>query len=233
MHMHDGHRERLRARFLREGLQGFEEHSALEMLLFYARPRCDTNGIAHALIKRFGSFAAVFDAPLEALEQVEGVGHTTAVLLKLITPMGAYYLENRTRPGTVLDTAEKAGSFFLPKFLGKKGEEVYCATLNNKRGLLQTACIARDGSVNAVAVPVKRVVAEALSADAASVLIAHNHPGGVALPSAGDRAFTRKLFQALQMVNVQLADHIIIADNEYFSMANSGFIAELALEPPL
>lgn len=96
MGVHDDHRRRVYERFLREGLAGFEEHNAMEFLLFLARPRGDTNPLAHALIDRFGSLSAVLDAPIEELERVPGVGHSSAVVLKFIPQMCAYYLENKT-----------------------------------------------------------------------------------------------------------------------------------------
>ncbi len=227
MGVHDGHRDRLRARFLKEGLAGFEEHNALELLLFYARPRCDTNEIAHALIKRFGSFSAVLDAPVEELVQVPGMGHTSAVLLKLAPQVGAYYLENRTAPGAILNTTESAGEFFLPKFLGKKNEEVYVAALDDKRKVLRCVRISEEGIVNAVPISVRRIVAEAVAANATGMVLAHNHPGGLALPSANDKLATRQAYQALKLINVQLVDHIVVADGDFVSMADSGYIEML------
>lgn len=231
MGVHDGHRERLRTRFLKHGLAGFEEHNALELLLFYARPRCDTNTIAHALIKRFGSFSAVLDAPLEELVEVNGVGETTAVLIKMMPEIGAYYLNSRAAPGEVLNTTKKAGTFFMPKFFGKITEEAYLAALDDKRKVLRCVCISKHGITNAVAISIKRIVSEAVGANATGIILAHNHPGGLALPSAGDRQVTRQAYHALRLINVQLVDHIVVADDDFVSMADSGYIDALAREP--
>lgn len=230
MNVHEGHRDRLRTRFLTSGLAGFEEHTALELLLFYARPRCDTNEIAHALIKKFGSFSAVLDAPVEELSAVAGVGEKSAVLLKMIPAMGGYYLENRSAPGAVLDSAEKAGAFFIPKFIGKTTEEVYLAALDDKRKVIRCVCLSTEGIVNAVRITVKRVVTEAVNANATGVLLSHNHPGGIALPSQGDKQVTRQIFQALRLIHVQLVDHVIVADGDFVSMADSGFLEALQSE---
>ena len=116
MGVHDDHRRRVYERFLREGLAGFEEHNAMEFLLFLARPRGDTNPLAHALIDRFGSLSAVLDAPIEELERVPGVGHSSAVALKFIPQMCAYYLENKTSHKVPLTSVEEASAFFMPKF---------------------------------------------------------------------------------------------------------------------
>ena len=230
MGVHEGHRERLRARFLKDGLSGFEEHNALELLLFYARPRCDTNEIAHALIQKFGGFSAVLDAPPEELAAVEGMGETSAVLLKLIPALCAYYLNSRQGAGVVLDSTEKAGAFILPKFFGKMNEELHIAALDGKRKVLRSICLSDEGIVNAAPVSVKRIVGEAVSSNATGILLAHNHPGGLALPSANDRALTEQVFKALQLINIQLLDHLIIADGDILSMADSGYMQQLQNE---
>lgn len=230
MGIHDGHRNRIRARFHNQGLASFEEHNALELLLFYARPRCDTNVIAHMLLKRFGSFSAVMDAPIEDLMQVGGIGYNSATLLKMVPQLGAYYLESRTLPGVIIDSTERAGEYFLPKFFGKKVEEAYILALDDKRKVIRSICLSEEGIVNAVVISVRRIVTEAVSANATGIIMAHNHPGGLALPSAGDKQVTRQVYLALRHINVQLVDHIIIADGDYVSMADSGFFELLARE---
>ena len=229
MGVHDGHRDRLRQRFLQQGLSGFEEHTALELLLFYARPRCDTNVIAHQLIARFGSLAAVMDAPMEELMSVEGVGYNTAVLIKMIPEMGALYLSNRSKPGEIINTTQKAGDYFMAYFVGKVNEEAHVMLLDDRRKLLRCVCIANEGIVNAVKISVKKIVAQALNANATAVILAHNHPGGIALPSGGDKAVTVQVYSALKHINVRLIDHIIVANDDYVSMADSGYIAELSM----
>ena len=227
MGVHDGHRERLRGRFLKNGIQSFEEHTALELLLFYARPRCNTNEIAHRLIQRFGSFSAVLDAPIEELTQVEGVGENAAVLLKLVPELGAYYMESRNESGDVLNTTEKAGAYFLPKFFGKSSEEVYLAALDDKRKLIRCSCISTHGIVNAVSISTRKIVEEAVRSNATGVILAHNHPSGVALPSANDKLATKQVYSALRYVSVRLLDHIIVADGDFVSLADSGFFDTL------
>lgn len=230
MSVHDGHRERMRARFVKNGLSDFDEHNVLELLLFYSRPRCDTNEIAHRLLKRFGSFSGVMDAPLEALQSVEGVGYNSAVLLKMVPELGAYYLQSRAQPGEILNSTEKAGAFFLPFFLGKKTEEVYMVALDDKRKVLRCVKVGNGGIVNAVHISVKHIVSEAVTSSATGVILAHNHPGGLALPSGSDKQVTRQVYTALRLINVQLVDHIIVADEDYVSMADSGFFEALHRE---
>ncbi len=228
--VHSGHRERLRARFLKEGLEHFEEHTALEFLLFYSRPQGDTNELAHRLIDRFGGFSAVLDAPLEELMAVKGVGYQSAVLLKMAPELSAYYLERRSAVGNVLDSTRKAGLFFLPKFVGKTTEVAYLACLDDKRKLLRCSCVAEHGIANSVAISTRKIVAEAVSTNATCVIMAHNHPRGVALPSPSDKLVTEQVMLALHYVNVRLLDHIVVADDDFVSLAESGYLQRIEQE---
>lgn len=230
MGVHDGHRDRLRARFLKEGLEGFAPHNALELLLFYALPRCDTNALSHALLQHFGSLAGVFDASLEELQSVKGVGYNTAVLIKLIPSLGAVYMEDKLHPGVMLNTTEKAGRYFLPRFYGKTAECVYMAALDDKRKVLRCTNLEEGGIVNAVNLSIRKILEEAIHTNATGVLLAHNHPGGVALPSSNDKWATRQAYHALKMINVELVDHIVVAGDDFVSMNDSGFFDLLRKE---
>ena len=222
--LHEGHRERLRKRFLETGLDGFDEHEVLELLLTYAIPRVDVNERAHRLIKRFGSLAAVLDAPFEELTQVEGVGERAASLLKLEPQLLRRYQLSRQvqRRDHCLDTAEKAGAYLLPRFTGLQEEAVYLLCLDPGGHLLKCILLSR-GTETAALIPVKKLVETALRERAHSVVLAHNHPGGTAVPSREDVELTRRLYEALRLVDVQLADHLVVADNDFTSLAESGY----------
>ena len=132
MNIHEGHRERLKKRFLEHGLESFEDYSVLELLLFYALPRSDVNPIAHALINKFGSLAAVFDAPVEELTHVPGIGINAAEYIKLIPQVSRRYLISRASFDNILDSTKKAGEYLLPRFYAERDEIVYlvCLTPN-------------------------------------------------------------------------------------------------------
>mgnify|MGYP000361649410 CR=1 FL=1 len=216
MGVHDDHRRRVYERFLREGLAGFEEHNAMEFLLFLARPRGDTNPLAHALIDRFGSLSAVLDAPIEELERVPGVGHSSAVALKFIPQMCAYYLENKTSHKVPLTSVEEASAFFYARnFFARTQEAFYMAAVDDRRVLLRCVLIS-EGSANATAVSVAKVVSEALKCGATGVMLAHNHPRGITLPSSSDMAVTREIYRALRLVNIQLVEHLILRTMNFF-----------------
>lgn len=220
MGLHDGHRKRLIQRFLEEGLDSFEPHNVLELLLFYAIPRKDTNELAHRLIDTFGCLNGVFDAPFEALIQVEGVGENTAALLKLMPQLTRTYFTG-TREETVLDSAAKAAAYFVPHFIGRTEEVVQLVCVDAKSRITAHQIIHR-GSVNVAEANIRKIANIALHNNAVGVILAHNHPGGIALPSPEDIATTRNIKSALQPMGILLMDHIIVAGEESVSMALSG-----------
>ena len=185
MSVHSGHRQRLRSRFLREGLDNFEEVNALELLLFYCIPRKDTNELAHALLSHFGSFHQVMDATPEELMAVPGIGEGTATFLPLISAACRYYRVNQANDGLALDSIEKCGDFLVNYFHSRKNETVILLCLDAKCKVLCCKKIG-EGSINSASVPIRRVVEIALGNNAVSVVLAHNHPGGLAIPSPGD-----------------------------------------------
>lgn len=222
--LHAGHREKLKARFLKNGLDAFEPHNALELLLFYAIPRRDTNELAHRLMKTFGSFAAVLDAPLEQLMEVEGIGQNTAVLLKMIPQLCRMYLDDSNQGGRQLQTSEEIGGYLMPKFVGMTVEGVYLLCMDNRNKILFSQMISTGGTVNASSVTIRVIVEAAVRCQATQVVLAHNHPQGFALPSQQDIAATRAIAQHLRVLGIQLTDHIITAKNDYVSLAQSGIL---------
>lgn len=212
----------MKRRFLEHGIESFEDHTVLELLLFYALPRIDVNPLAHVLIDRFGSLAAVFDAPVEELMKVPGVGRHAATLIKLIPQVARRYMISRASFNDILDNSEKAGKYLLPYFFGERDEVVYLVCLDAKCKVIGCRLMFR-GSVNSASVSVRKIVETALSYNATSVILAHNHTSGIALPSREDQVTTRQVEAALRAVDIKLADHIIVADEDFVSLADSGF----------
>ena len=220
--VHKGHRERLKARFLETGLDSFTDVQALELLLFYAIPQKDTNPIAHALLDRFGSLSQVLDAPLEALKKVPGISDHSASLLRLVTELARIYQVDSAQRTEVLTSLDACGRYLVPRFFGRKVETVFLLCLDAKCKVLCCREIG-EGSVNAASISVRKVVEAALSANATTVVLAHNHPSGVALPSADDVQTTRRIAAALSAVEVKLIDHIVVAEGDFISMVQSGY----------
>jgi len=223
MSIHDGHRQRVRARFLNHGLDNFDDITALELLLFYARPQGDTNPLAHALLDRFGCLTSVLEASVSELTQVPGVGETTAALLKLIPAMARRYLIQKVSDDDVIDTPTRAGSFFMPYFLGAREERIYALFLDIRRRPMGCMELSR-GVVSAVEMNARHLAAAALERNASFVMLAHNHLSGVALPSTEDEESTRRLAEALRLVGVILCDHIVVAGCDYVSMCECGML---------
>ena len=179
MPIHDGHRQRLKERFAQEGLDHFDDLYVLELLLYYAIARKDTNPIAHALLDHFGSLTAVFEATPEELQKVPGIGRNTAIFLSLIPQVGRYYQIKRADPGDILHTLEQCGRYLVPYFYGREHETVFLLCLDAKCKVLGCKLVG-EGSVNSANIPVRRVVEIALNTNATTVVLAHNHPSGIA-----------------------------------------------------
>lgn len=222
MPVHDGHRQRLKDRFLREGLDHFEEHQVLELLLFYCIPRVDTNPIAHDLLTRFGSLAGVLDAPADELKKIPGIGDNAATLLSMISPLSRFYMVSAARQNKVLPRLEDCWNYLIPQFHGKRNETVYILCLDAKCRMLCCRELG-EGSVNSAAVPIRKIVEYALTANASTVLLAHNHPSGLAIPSQEDVQATHRVAAALSAVDIILEDHIVVADDDFVSLRESGF----------
>lgn len=222
MPVHDGHRQRLKERFLSEGLDHFDELYVLELLLFYCIPRKDTNPIAHRLLDHFGSLTAVFEATVDQLQKVPGISKNTAAFLTLIPQAGRYYQIKRAEPGDILHTIEQCGRYLVPYFYGRENETVFLLCLDAKCKVLGCKMVG-EGSVNSASIPIRRVVEIALNTNATTVILAHNHPSGLAFPSADDIQTTLRVAKAMEAVEITLADHIVVADNDFVSMMQSGY----------
>ncbi len=213
--MHEDHRKRVRERFLSEGLDGFAPHNVLEFLLFYSIPRRDTNEIAHALLDKFGGLSQVFDADINELAEVNGIGINSAVLIKLIPQLAKRYMTDSVRPEDgKFNRASKIGDYFVSRFIGETTEVVYMMLLDSSYSLINCRRIF-EGSVNSAHLPTRTVISEALSTKASMVVLAHNHPGGLAVPSSNDINTTRCLSDALGLIDAKLLEHYVIAGSRY------------------
>lgn len=219
--IHAGHRQRLKNRFLNEGLDHFSEHQVLELMLFYTIPRQDTNLIAHKLISHFGTLNQVLEATPEEMKKVSGLGDASATFLSLLNAFCRYYYLKKAEHIEIINSVSDCARMLIPLFHGRKNETVYMLCLDAKCKLLCCKKVG-EGSVNSAAVPIRRIVEIALGANASSVILAHNHPSGLALPSEEDQLTTRQLATALSAVDIILADHMVVADGECVSMQKSG-----------
>ena len=222
MGIHDGHRARKKEQFVQAGLDSFADHEALELLLFYAIPRRDTNPTAHLLLQKFGSLEGVLNASLEELQSVEGVGENAAILLSLLPAISRRAMRT-TGKEKILNSVERCGKYFLDLLRHERREILYQVCLDGKGKLIMCKKLS-EGNADSAAFSVRQVVETALVSDASIVVLGHNHVSGVALPSESDCVATRRVREALRAVDVQLMDHIIVSDNDFVSMNQSGLL---------
>ena len=221
MSIHDGHRKRLLERYRSEGLDGFDDLYVLELLLFYCVHRKDTNLIAHRLKDKFGSLAGVLNATPKELETVKDVGAGVSGYFSLLKDVWRRYEVQQSKTAVPLRSISQCGDRIKPYFLNRSVETVYLLCLDAK--CKEIGCLmVGEGSVNSASISIRKIVEMALNANATSVVLAHNHPSGLAIPSAEDIQTTKRLGRALAAVEIVLADHLIFADGEYVSLVQSG-----------
>lgn len=221
MSIHDGHRARLKQRFADYGERVFDDHQLLELMLFYCVPQGDVNPLAHRLINHFGSFSAVLDAKAEDLCRVKGVGPHTAQFLSMLPQIMRRYEISRSSAESVVNSTADAGEYLLPYFFGTRNETVYLLCLDAKGKVLACDFLC-EGSPDRVGLDSRQIVETALFHRATSIILAHNHLSGVATPSEADISATLALRPLLKAIHVQLLDHLVIADGDFISMAQSG-----------
>jgi len=210
----------MKERFLREGIENFEPHNVLELLLFYSIPQKDTNETAHRLIERFGSLSAVFEAPFSELIKVDGVKEHSATLIKLVPELAQRYISEACSPkGNYLPTIDDAGKYFTAKYIGATKEIIYLLLMDNKYKIIDCVKI-HEGSVNSSAITMRKLIEAAIEAKASYAVLAHNHPGGLPIPSSDDIYTTRETERAFSLIGVNFLGHILVAGDKYLNILN-------------
>lgn len=224
--LHAGHRKRMRERLLHEGMDSLQDHEVLEILLFFAIPRQDTNELAHRLLLRFHTLSGVFDAPFEELRRVEGVGETAALLLKSYPEVERRCRRDRKKNVKRLYSYEEIMEY-AQSWLAGRSREAILLVLTDAAGRVLFSGVIHQGSVGAAEIYFRELVRLASSYDAACAVLAHNHPSGDCLPSKEDLETTRLAADALSRVNVTLLDHVIVAGDHTLSLALSGAMDDI------
>ena len=216
--IHANHRQRMRKRYREQGLDGFNDHEVLEILLYYCYPRCDTNKIAHKILKEFKTLPNLFEANVDTIMARLSCTENIAVLLNLMPAIAKRYLNRKWGDKITLKNPNAAGEYSINLFVGEQVECFYVLCLDSGYRVNQICLISR-GTVDEVPVFVRELVRKVLEYQAAKVILVHNHPGGTIKPSLSDNALTTRIRDALQLIDVSVTDHIIVADNKYFSYA--------------
>ena len=222
--LHEGHREKLRNRFIQDkGFENFEDHQILELLLFYARARVDTNPLAHELLDRFGSLKGVLEARPEQLMTVPEIGPEAAALISMVVPLTRVWHRSAMESPVRIGNSREAESYCLSILAGERTERFYVVSLNAQCKVLGRRKIS-EGSLSEVSAYPRMVMETALNYNAHSVLLCHNHPGGTCAPSPEDITSTIQLQQLLNGVGILVLDHIIVANDKTYSMIQHGDI---------
>lgn len=220
--VHAGHRDRLRQRFLKEGLENFQDHNVLELLLFYSIPRKDTNEEAHNLMDRFGSLSGVFNASYEELCEVKGISENSATLIKMMPELfKKYEVDIVKNDDVVLNTSKLIAQYVAPFFKGETKEKMYLLCLDSSCKVISFNLIS-EGVVNSAPLNIRSIMEISLKNNASKLILVHNHPSGVVAPSRSDVDATMGIQNLMEKVGIKLSDHIIIGHgDDYFSFRKS------------
>lgn len=212
----EGHRKRLREKFLQGGLDGFLDYEIVELLLTLGTPRKDCKAIAKVATERFGGLKGVLEALPEELRQIQGLGPHNIFGLKLFQALSTRYAKEKLPKKIALDSSQAAIAFLKEKIGKEKKEHFYMLALDSRNNLLTMSNIS-VGTLDASLVHPREVFKGAIQATAAKVIIAHNHPSGDPEPSEGDLMITQKLVDAGKILEIEVADHIVVTGNDYVS----------------
>ena len=219
--VHDGHRDRLRTRLLANGIDdSVPDHEIIEYLLTLTIPRHDTNDIAHRLVNTFGSFAGVLDADIDDLIKRGKVTRNTAVMFKMLMPIARAYTARSTRGKTSFSEVKDIAPYIHSLYAGYDKEVISLLLLSESGQVIRMETLAQ-GDVSSANVSIKAVADKALRGGATAIALAHNHPNGLALPSIEDLTVTKEIRLALSHLGIKLVDHVIIANDNYLSLACS------------
>lgn len=218
---HHEHRQRVKEEFLKSGMKHMPPHKVLEFLLFYVIRVKDTNVTAHKLIDRFGSLTGVFHAPYELLLETKGIGKETALFIKVLAAFVEVFVTDHYAMNNVIKTHEDAKNYMRYRFLSDSVEVVLLTCLGPGDKVIFSGQIA-EGSLDKVEISPSVVAKLCVKANATKAIIAHNHPGGFCLPSRMDVKATSDISSHLNMLGVELVDHIIVASDGVYSMMENG-----------
>lgn len=221
--MHEGHRDRMRERILKDGIEGLQPHEVLEYLLYAVVPRKDTNALAHTLIEKFGSLSKVFTADYNALLEVTGMTANAALYLATLPAVFQRYMADLNAQKQRIVTRGDVVKYLTPYFVGEKIEKFYMLCLDAHNNIINLVKVA-SGLPAQVTIEARTLVEHALKNKAVAIIIAHNHPSGDTTPSHDDIELTRAITVALELVKVKLTDHYIFGDSGYYSFFEDGLV---------
>lgn len=223
MAIHDGHRERMRERIIKNGLENLQPHEVLEFLLYQFIPRKDTNELAHELINNFGSISKVFDAEVDRLTKVKGVGYNLAVYLHSLSGISRIYEMDKIKDTPIIKTAKEAYDYVKPSMATLPKEQIRLLCKNSAGKMVKDALIA-CGSINSSNIYTRDILEQIVNSQAVAVVLVHNHPSQNYSPSQADIEVTNTIRVMLEVMQVSLDDHIIVTQTGFFSFFRAGLL---------
>ncbi len=222
-HNHNGHRARLKKKYLEQGVEALEDHEVLELLLYFGVPYKDTNDTAHVLLQRYGSLGEVLEADYADLQKVNGIGPNSAFLMSFIPQLARRYFTDRWKDRPVFMNMTELAEYVRTLFIGRSKETFLLICLNSKNQVKNVVTVA-EGTINEVIVFPSVVVEAALRHKCRSVVLAHNHPGGNLKASSSDIDLTKAIINALDTVHIPVLDHLVVSGSQVLSFAEKGLI---------
>ena len=225
----EGHRKRLREKFIKGGLAGFHDYEIIELLLTLGSPRKDCKPQAKEAIRRFKTLRGVLEAPPEELQQINGIGSHSAFGIKLAQEVAREFLKEKIIEKPIYKSSQEIFDYLYHSMRDLKKELFKVIYLNSQNQIIEIADLF-EGTVTSSSVSPRQVVESAIKHNAASLIFVHNHPSGNPEPSGSDKEVTRNLVYAGSIMQIKVLDHIIIGENRYFSFAGEGLIEEYELD---
>ncbi len=225
----EGHRKRLREKFIKSGLKGFHDYEIIELLLSLGTPRKDCKQQAKEAIKKFKTLRGVLEAPPEELQQIDGIGPHSAFGIKLVQEVAREFLKEKIIDKPIYKSAQEIFDYLYHSMRDLKKEVFKVIYLNSQNQIIETEGLF-EGTVNSSSVSPREVIESAIKNNAASLIFVHNHPSGSPEPSKSDKELTRDLVYAGGIMRIRVLDHVIIGNNKYFSFAGQGLIEEYELD---
>lgn len=220
--LHANHRARMRERFLNGGADTMQDHELLEMLLYYAIPRQNTNPTAHMLLNRFQQLDKLFAASPSELKQVEGVGEMVAVLMKLVFELHKRMTRGAHPQEQTYTTYDEIGEYLLDQFVGEQAEQLMLILLD-KKGRIDRSVFISEGTADFTAFDLKKIVESLSSKAAVRAVLAHNHPSGVAVPSYEDHQVTIDCEEVCALLGIELFEHFVVTEDTYVGIKRDRF----------
>jgi DNA repair protein RadC len=218
-----GHRRRLKQKFMNSGIETLHEYEALELLLTFAIPRQDVKPRAKALLEKFDSVKGILDAEIDDLKKIEGIGESSAILFKLVKETASLYLKQKAKEKKQVTCTTELLNFCKTVMGGKKDEEFCVIYLDVQNQIIEFETVQR-GVVNQAVVYPRQVLESALKKKASAIILAHNHPSGHVRPSDADIRLTKTIQETAKVLDILVHDHIIIGENRFFSFREEGLM---------